>query len=173
MFDAGVTENLTQTQAAQDAIFSLDGVDGIERSSNTVTDLITGVTLTLNQAHENPATESDTLTITRDTSAISEKMSTFVDAYNDLLDFFGEYQKKYDEEEETAGVLVGDNTTNMIRNTLRRRLFGTVSGLTSLNRLADIGIALNQEEDPRLELDGSTLNTMLSNNFEDVRDFFY
>ena len=172
VFDAGVTENLTQTQAAQDAIFSLDGVDGIERSSNTVTDVITGVTLTLNQAHENPATESDKLTITRDTSAISEKMSTFVDAYNDLLDFFGEYQKKYDEEEDTAGVLVGDNTTNMIRNTLRRRLFGTVSGLTSLNRLADIGIALNQEENPRLELDGSTLSTMLSNNFEDVRDFF-
>jgi flagellar hook-associated protein 2 len=172
VFDAGVTENLTQTQASRDAILSVDGVDGIERASNTVTDVITGVTLTLKQAHENPATESDTVTITRDTNAISEKMTAFVDAYNEMLEFFSKYQQKYDEEEETAGVLVGDSTTNLIRNTLRRKISDTVSGLTSLSRLADVGIALNQDDDPRLELDSDTLNTALSANFEDVRDFF-
>jgi flagellar hook-associated protein 2 len=172
VFDDGVTENLTETQTSQDAIFSVDGVNGIERAANTVTDVITGVTLTLKQAHDDPVTESDSVTITRDTSTITQKLNTFVEAYNDLLDFFSEYQKKYDEEEETAGILVGDSTTNLIRNTLRSKLTETVSGISGLSQLADVGIALNQDEDPRLELDSNTLSEMLSNNFENVQDFF-
>ncbi len=172
VYDAGVTENLTQTQASRNAIFSVDGVDGIERASNTVTDVITGVTLTLNAAHDDPATEKDTVTITRDTSALTEKLTAFVDAYNEVLEFFSEYQQKYDEEEETAGVLVGDSTTNLIRSTLRRKLSETVSGLDTITRLSDLGIALNQEEDPRLEIDSDALGTALSATFEKVRDFF-
>ncbi len=171
-YDAGVTENLTQTQAAQNAQFTVDGVGGagayIERASNTVSDVITGVSLTLKGAQASP----ETLTITRDTSTISEKISTFVDAYNDLLDFFGEYQKKYDPDEETVGMLVGDSTTNMIRDTLRRSFEESISGIDSLSHLADLGITLSQEDDPRLEVNSTTLASMLETHFEDVSTFF-
>ncbi len=173
VYDAGVTENLTQTQAAQNAQFTVDGVGGagayIERASNTVSDVITGVTLTLKDASGG---STETLTITRNTNTISEKISTFVDAYNDLLDFFSEYQKKYDPEEETVGMLVGDSTTNMIRDTLRRRFGESISGIDSLSRLADLGITLSQEDDPRLEVNSTTLASKLESHFEDVSTFF-
>lgn len=172
VYDAGITENLTQSQAARDALIEVDGIDNIKRPSNTISDVIAGVTLTLRKAHTDPATESDTVTITRDTGAITEKINAFVAAYNDMLDFFSNYQHKYDEEEESAGVLLGDATTNMIRRAMRGKLNNAISGITSLSRLADLGITLNQEDDPRLEVTSGTLSSALNDNFEDVMDFF-
>ena len=168
----GATANLTQVQGAQDAIFTVDGITDIKRAANTVTDVITGVTLTLTKAHADPLTESETVTVSRNTSSISEKLTTFVTAYNDLLEFFSTYQKKYDAEEETAGVLVGDSTTNMIKNTLRRNLNSLVSGVASFDSLSDLGIALNQSDSPRLEINSETLNDALNNHYEDVQKFF-
>ena len=75
----GIT-NLTQTQAAQDANFSINGFAATS-SSNVVSGAITGVTLNLAAGHRPPSTPT-TLTISPDTTAAQTSIGTFVTALN-------------------------------------------------------------------------------------------
>ena len=148
-------------------MITVDGVSNISRDTNVIDDVIQGVTITLESA---PATDNEAvLTVSRDTSAIVSKINSFVSAYNEALDLFEAYQS-YDQGTETAGVLLGDATTNSIRNSLENLITDTVPGVESFSRLADLGIALNTEG--RLEVDSSTLNSALDDHFDDVLQFF-
>ncbi|MEA3221856.1 MAG: flagellar filament capping protein FliD [Thermodesulfobacteriota bacterium] len=164
---AGATKNLINTQTAEDSMITVDGVSNISRDTNVVDDVIQGVTITLESAPD-PA-ETATLTVNRDTSAVVSKINSFVSAYNEALDLFEAYQG-YDSDTEAAGVLLGDATTNSIRNSLDNRVTNTVPGVESFDRLADLGIALNSEG--RLEVDSSTLNSVLDDHFDDALQFF-
>lgn len=62
--------NLTQKDAGQDAILKIDGITIANTSSNTVTDAITGVTLSLTKTNVGTPT---LLTISSDTSALKTK----------------------------------------------------------------------------------------------------
>jgi flagellar hook-associated protein 2 len=165
--------NLVEEQAAANSIIKVDGVSNIQRDTNTIDDVIEGVTITLKDVHPaldpGPGFESDTLTVSRDTSAVVSKVNSFVSAYNNVLDFFDTYQS-YNADTETAGVLLGDATTNSIRNRLDNMVTDMVPGVESFGRLTDLGIALNSEG--RLEVDSSTLNSALDDHFDDVLQFF-
>ena len=167
VYDKGVTENLTQAQPAADSIITVDGVADIHRDTNTIDDVISGVTITLESA---PATDNEAvLTISRNTSAIVSKINSFVSAYNNVLDFFSTSQS-YNQDAETAGVLLGDATTNSIRTRLDRLVTDTVPGVESFSRLTDLGITLNDEG--RLEVDSSALNEAIDDDFDDAVKFF-
>jgi len=75
----GITK--TQYQSAQDAVFKLNGVE-FTRSSNAVTDALTGVTLNLTTttALNTPIT----LTVSNDAVPARPKLDALVKAYNDL-----------------------------------------------------------------------------------------
>jgi flagellar hook-associated protein 2 len=66
---------------AADAAFTIDGSDPITRPTNTVGDVLPGVTLNLTAAG------SATVTVARQASASSAAMQAFVDAYNKVVDF--------------------------------------------------------------------------------------
>jgi len=167
VYEAAGTTNLNSTQAAENSMITVDGVSNISRDTNIIDDVIQGVTITLESA---PATDNEAvLTVNRDTSAIFSKINSFVSVYNEALDLFEAYQN-YDSANEVAGVLLGDATTNSIRNSLENLITNTVPGVESLSRLANLGIALNTEG--RLEVDSSTLNSALDNHFDDVLQFF-
>ena len=166
VYDQGNTENLTQTQAAANSIITVDGVPNINRASNTIDDVITGVTIDLKPDSD---TDTATLTVSRDTAAVVSKINSFVTAYNEVLNFFSKYQS-YDQETGTAGILFGDGTTNSIRNRLRNMVAWTVPGVESFDRLADLGVSLNGGG--RLEVDSSNLNGALDDHFDDVVQFF-
>ena len=168
VYDLGVTENLSNTQDAADSIITVDGVVNIQRDANVITDVIEGVTLTLESAPEAPDNQT-TLTVGRDLEAVVSKITAFVGAYNEAIDVFEDYQS-YDSATETSGVLLGDATTKSIRNRLNTMVTDTVSGVESFSRLADLGIALNTEG--RLEVDSSALNGALDDHFDDVLQFF-
>jgi flagellar hook-associated protein 2 len=165
VYDQGVTENFSQTQAASDSIITVDGVADIHRDTNTIDDVIEGVTITL---------ESDggtaTLTVSRDTSAVVSKIDDFVSAYNEVLDLFDTYQS-YDSDTKTAGILLGDATTNSIRNRLRNLVTTMVPGLSEdYNRLSNLGVTVNEEG--RLKVDSSRVNEALDDHFDEVVQFF-
>ena len=162
--DGDGSNQLFNTQSAADSIITIDGVADIHRDTNTIDDVIEGVTITLESDGG-----TDTLTVSRDTSAVVSKIDSFVSAYNAVLDFFDTYQS-YNPDSETAGVLLGDATTNMIRNRLWNMVTDTVPGIESFNRLADLGITLNDEG--HLEVDSSTLNSAIDDHFDDVVQFF-
>lgn len=159
--------NLSNTKTAADSIITVDGVSDIHRGTNVVDDVIEGATITLKDVH--PASESDTLTVSRNTSTIVSKINSFVSAYNQVLDLFESYQS-YDPDTEVAGVLLGDATTNSIRNRLDNMVTNMVPDVESFGRLSDLGITLNDEGE--LEVDSSTLNDALDDHFDDVLQFF-
>ncbi len=159
---------LTQTQEPMGSIIRIDGLIEINRDTNILDDVIEGLTLTLQSAPVSPD-NATTLTVERDTSGIVSKINAFVTAYNDLVDFFGASQS-FDPEAETAGVLLGDRTANLIRSKLNNLISFTVSGIDEYKNLSDIGITINDEN--HLQVNSGKLNEALNNHFDEVTAFF-
>jgi len=120
-FDSGTW---TETQTAQDSQIRVDGyppADWIERSGNTVTDVIQGVTLNLYD------TGTVTVSLTRDTSQLQTDLETLVSAYNTFAGKMEEYTG-YDVATETAGVLIGDPGMKGMLSQVREILTGPAAG---------------------------------------------
>jgi len=124
-FDAG---DFTQTQAAQDAQVRVDNYpsgDWITRSSNTVSDVIPGVTLSLRTANS-----TANLTLTRNTADLENDLSNFVSIYNGIGEAVDRYTG-YDAETSAGGVLQGDSTLNGFLGQIRARLTSSATGFTA------------------------------------------
>ncbi len=155
------------TQAGADASFTVDGV-AVTRSSNTVDDLITGVTLNLKGA--DPATTL-TVNVNRDYEGLEEQITEFVTAYNDLMDTINE-QLTYDTATQSpGGPLYGDSTLRALRSSLLETIVNQVPGLDeNFSTLGLVGI--NLDNGGKLTIDSDTLQGYLETNFEDVKNLF-
>jgi flagellar hook-associated protein 2 len=114
------TMSFSETQAAQDASFTLDGIN-ITKSSNTISDVISGATLTLTSAG------SGTIKISTDIEEIKAKITSFVSGYNDLLEYI-QGLLKFDQNTLESGNLFGNIAVQGLQNTLRRIATGRVAG---------------------------------------------
>jgi len=156
--------NPVELKAAQDAIFTVDTLQ-ITRSSNTVSDVLDGVTFTLKKG-----SSSATITVSNDTESIVGNIQNFVDAYNDLVNYVSQ-NSTYDTQTNTGGPLNGESTAKNIINHLRSIITSRVSGLPEdLRALSQIGVSTNR--DGTLSLDTTTLNEKLSSDIEGVADIF-
>jgi flagellar hook-associated protein 2 len=177
----GGTVNFTSTayedpppQAAQNAQVRLDGYPPgawIERASNTVADLIPGVTLSLLSASATPVQ----VTVADDTEAMQQKITDLVDTYNDLLTYIQE-QTKYDKSTGEAGVLFGNYGLQIVKSQLAAIATGNAPGFADpqdpyLN-LAQIGITTDADETSptfgQLVVDGTALAAALQSNSQGV-----
>ena len=133
---AGTTKNLTQIQPANDADISVDGIVHITRSTNTISDAISGVTLRLKSADINTAV---TVSVDQDNSLLTSRLNAFVSAFNNVSDTLNNLQS-YDPKTQATGTLFGDSTIRRIQSQLRDLITNPVSGLpTGLNHLSDMG----------------------------------
>ena len=163
---SGSGKNLTETIAAQDAQLRIDGIN-ITSSSNTITDAIENVTLELKSA---AVGQINTLTISRDTSAVPEAVQSFVDAYNSLIESI-DAATAYDFDTGEAGVLIGDPTLRGFVSQLRQAISSTVGDFsTTYNSFASIGIT--SAADGTLTFDESTLNAALADKPDEVMRLF-
>jgi len=162
-YDPAGTQNLTQTIAAQNADLTVNGI-AITSASNTVSEAIQGVTLTLTNTTAAPAS----LTVARDTTAINPAASGFVDAYNALA---GQIKSRsaYATNGSAGGALAGDGTLRVMQDQLRS-IFNTPASGGTLTSLAEVGIAF--QKDGSLSLDSSKLNSAISANVSDVTNLF-
>jgi flagellar hook-associated protein 2 len=162
---SGVT-NLTQTVEAQNATALIDGI-AISKSSNTLTDVIEGVTLTL--LKENTPAKT-TFTVTRDTATIQASVQAFVKAYNDLNKTVSDLSK-YDATNKKASTLTGEATVRTVQSQLRGAFNSALStaggGLTTL---AEIGMTF--QVDGTLKLDGTKLTAVLADSTKDISTLF-
>lgn len=171
---AGGTGSLTPTllgpadpsyQAGVNASFKLDGVT-ITKTSNTVSDAITGVTLNL--LKEGATT---TFAVTNDTDGVTQKINDFIKAYNSAITPIN-LQSVYNPDTKTAGILSGDSTLRTVQSKLSSLLTTPVSGATGVYKtLASIGIT-SDKKDGTLSVDSAKLADALSNHFDDVVDLF-
>lgn len=145
-------------------------VDGITTTSteNTLEDMIPGVTLNLLKMDQDTTI---TLNVDRDIDAIMEKISTFVDAYNEVASYIQE-QRSYDEEEEkTGGILFGDGTLSSVKSDLTSTLVQNVWGVSS--DYATMGlVGINLDTQGQLSIDTDKLQGYLKTNFNDVKNLF-
>ena len=154
-------------QAGADASFTLDGV-AVTRSSNTVDDLIDGLTLNLKKAASDTTV---TLTVGRDYEGIKEAISGFVTAYNDVMNAINAQMTYNSDSGTTGGPLFGDSTLRAIKNDLVDLVIDRVSGVDAdFSTLGLIGI--NIGNDSTLSIDDEKLQESLENNFYDVRRLF-
>lgn len=139
---AHAVTNLTQTQAATNANFSINGFAATS-ATNQVTTVISGVTLNLlaTTAANTPAT----LTIGNDTSGAQTSIGTFVTALNGLITSI-QSLTSYDPATHTAGPLLGNATLGSFQNHLSNILDQVKAGNTgAATSLASLGITANPQ----------------------------
>ncbi len=168
-------ENPLHIQQAQNANFTMDGIK-MTRSSNTITDIGVGITLTLNKTGE------INFDIQQDSESITQAMQEMVDAYNDLVLNLNA-ATDYNSETGTKGSLQGVTEVNSIRSSIVSILFqsqsvdGTVED-TNGNKvsskvmlsLQDYGLSMT--ESGTLNFDSSAFESKVKEDTAMAESFF-
>ncbi len=158
-------QRLAETATAQNAEFKVDGV-AVSKTSNTVSDVIQGVTLNLQKV----TTTAASLAVARDTATVKSSIDGFVKAYNDLSKMLRD-ASAYNPATKQGAILQGDSTVRTLQSQMRAVLntpVGNTGG--SLTTLSQIGVSF--QKDGSLALDTSKLNTTIDNNFNDIASLF-
>ena len=150
----GTTLGITNTQGAADATFSITGLGAFTRSSNSFSDVLDGVTITLKKA--NSTTD---LSIKYDTSATQTKIQGMLDGYNDVIRTIDGQTAPVTSADGSvsSGAFSGDAVPRVLRNGLASAIRSTLDG--TFSRLADLGITT--QKDGTLTLDASKLQKAL------------
>lgn len=192
--DSGIWDQITssEAQAAEDAVIAIDGIV-TTRSTNTITDVVSGLTLNLTSETDHftsqggynglGSPEEVSVTIGDDTATAKTGIVNFVNAYNAYRVFVAE-QTTRDEKGALPddAVLATDTTMNVLVNQLGVEVVRTVAGVSdsTFAALAQIGITLTDfaGDDTTvatkgiLQYDEPTLDAALANNFDKLREVF-
>jgi flagellar hook-associated protein 2 len=149
--------------SALDAKFEINGLT-LYRSANTVADAITGLTLNLKE------TGTSSVTVGANTDELTQKIRSFVDAYNAVQDFVAA-QYRPDVNGKPGGSLVGDPTLRGVQSQLRAAVgAGSTTNGGAFNNLTQIGIG--RDDAGKLKLDTAVLGDKVKNSFADVKALF-
>lgn len=172
-------ESFTETQAAEDATFTFDGL-AITRQTNTFDDLIDDVSITLLQ---DSGVEESTLEIEADSTVAQNGIVDFLNAYNDLKTFVAVQTERDENGDFVETAVLGDES--LLRETLTsvdNQLTALVSGLQSgaKQTLFNIGISFTDfegdDETPPVanifEVDFDLLENSFAADFDEVRRLF-
>lgn len=156
----------TQIKPAADATAIIDGVT-VQRPTNTIDDVIPGVKLEL----LGQSASAGTVTISRDTAPVRQKIDALVKAYNDLQDFLDTMADPKSKDEEYGGILANDSLVRYVRDQARSMMTATSSTPgTTVSAMRDIGITLNREG--RLQIDSAKLDVALIGRFDEIAKAF-
>lgn len=163
---AELAGNMQEQRAAKDAIIEVDGQIAT-RSSNSISDVISGVTLDLKV--EDPVTVF-ALDVSIDSKAITDAANDFVKAYNGLMTVVKDLGK-YDAGSNVAGALIGDSTLRSIQSQIRSNVARPVdSASNESNSLALIGITVDRNG--VMSLNNSIFSEKLNGNLKSISDIF-
>lgn len=150
--------NIGGDTALLDAEISVDGYT-VTRATNTIDDVITGVTLDLNSA--DPGSPY-TLDIARDTAAVAESVQAFADAYNAIMTSIDTLRDNG---------LATDSALFSIERGLRSVINTPATGLNSgLAYLAEAGVTFSREGD--MTVNTTEVESALANNFNAISELF-
>jgi flagellar hook-associated protein 2 len=156
----------TSLQTATDASFKVNGLT-VTRGSNTVNDVIEGVTLDLFAS----TTGAARLDLNRDTAGIKDNLKGLVTAYNDFESTLKILGDRASEVEDFGGALAGESLLQSVRNQVRALVTNTSSTPgTNIRAARDVGLSLDRLG--KLTLDDAKLDAALQNNFTQVSTMF-
>lgn len=164
VFGAGFT--VPTGYVAADASVSVDGIT-YTRKTNSISDIVPGLTLNLKAASQTPAN----ISLARDTTDLKTKITALVSAYNDFDNIVKESTDPKSTLDTYGATLVGDGTVRMVRQQLRSLIFGQSSTPgTTYKSLNQIGFSLDQNG--VLSLDSAKLDSALQTGVDDIAKMF-
>ena len=153
--------NFSNLQTATDANLNVNGID-FTRSTNSINDIIGGVTLNLLGTTEGAAT----LGVNQNNQFAKANIVDFVASYNEVRTQMKELMSS-----EADGPLAGDSIIRSLERNLRNAMTSTSSTPgTNVRNLTDMGISINRYG--VLELDEQKLDQALGSNYADVIKVF-
>lgn len=165
--DPAASADFVSNRPALNAELSLNGI-AASSSSNVVTDVLDGVTLTLNKV--TASGESTSLSVTRDNgSKLKEGIEAFIKAYNDAASTI-KTQGAYNPETKVAGNLQGNSVLRATETSLRNLVFGSFTNPGTVQRLSDLGIGIAADGNLKIN-DADKLDSAINRNAVDVANF--
>lgn len=161
------TTKASYTRGTQ-AEFELDGL-ALKSDSNSVSEVIEGVTFTLKKA----SADTVSIKVTTDTDKTVQTVKDLVLQYNSTMSFISDNLSVGDpsKESNTTGKLQGDSTLRSLQERLSSLFTSSAVTGTSL-KANDVGISLI-DRDGTLGLDEDKLKKALSEDGNAVKNFFY
>lgn len=157
--DMTPTDLITATDQGSNAKFYLNGIQ-VTRSNNTINDLISGVSLTLNST----STGSATVSLTTDPSQLSSALQTLVSSYNTALADVTAQQGQ------SGGPLTGNLVIQQVSQDLQQMAFyWNPSSTSSVHSLADLGISF--DDTGKMSFDQTTFNGLSDTQVSDALSF--
>jgi len=150
-------------QAGKDSSFTFNG-QNITRSSNEVSDLVTGYTINLLQ--EDATDESSDVSVMQDRTELMSRVDSFVEKYNAAITELGDLTLS-STDSSTRGIFSGDSTVKSMKSALENMLT-SISG--DAGRMVDYGFELDR--DGVLSIDKTNLESKLDDNTDNVKAFF-
>ena len=149
---------------AADASLTVDGIQ-LTRSTNDITDAISGVTLSL----FSPApVDIDThVQISRDTTKVKDKIKSLVSAYNDLQKTLKTVSASDSTDSTIGGSLVNNSIVRTVRNQIQKLMMdeSTTPGGT-VKAFRDFGVTI--QANGMMAANDAKLQTALDKNYVDV-----
>jgi flagellar hook-associated protein 2 len=161
---AGQPLGLSITQAAKNASLTIDGVT-FERSSNTITDALPGVTFDL----KNKTLAAEDLVLSTDTSATAKKLGDFVTAYNDVMKVLRQ-NLNIGEATDRTKTLGGDGALRSLQGTMMSLVSSIANPGSVIKSLAELGI--KSGSDAMLSIDQSRLTKAIASDPSAVNELF-
>lgn len=162
--DLGLGTTANHLQTATDASFVYNGIT-INRSSNTVTDLISGLSLTLNKEQTDAATNT-TVAVTQDWTNITTNLKSLVSGYNDLMTKL-KSTTTYDTTAKTAGTFQGVTQVSSLSSAIRKEVLSVDSQGRGLS-----AYGISMDSTGVLSFDSTAFNAKVAANPADVKDYF-
>ena len=157
-----------ESTAGQDVKVVIDGV-AVTRSSNSIDDVISGVTLDIARVDTSDFSTVN-ITISRDTDSIKGKVNEFTDSYNEIMENINQHFA-YNEETKKAGVLSGESTLRTIKSIIQNTISNAIPLLPAdSNSLPLIGIT--SDKYGKLSVKDSTFLTKINSDFNAVKRLF-
>ncbi len=162
--DLGFSTNSNILSTAQNAVLSVNGIGSINRASNTVSDVVPGVSLDL------IGTSSATITVTEDLSSLRTSIDNLVVSVNDFNTILKTMEDPDSTDPDVGGALSKDSSfVNLLRKKVRAALLdkesATASG--SMTTLRDLGLAYKLDGD--IEINETLYSNAITSSLSDVK----
>lgn len=158
-----------ELQAAQDAQFSVNGLDVTRSTNQGINDVVDEVTFDLK------STGSTNIEVDNDLEKATSAIQGFVDQYNSVQDFMNT-KLDYDSESGKSGTLQGDSTLMRLQSNLRQSVTGAVfdgdgnPNTKDYNHLSMVGIEVDREG--TMSFDSNKFKDAIENSPEDIKKLF-
>jgi len=148
--------------------FLFNGIE-IQRDSNTISDLVTGVTINLKSVFAQ-SDQDVVITVGTDVASIKSKIEEFVNSFNSLYSYI---RKNASNVSGNRGLLFGDSTTSSLNLILSSSAYTSLPGFSSdvINSLSKLGITFDVNNGLSIS-NSSQLESMILNRTSEVETFF-